>query len=242
MRSLFIAQWWYLWQLIRRRFIVGLGLVASTAVFMGQQVATNPRSGVFTLFFAGTSLTDIAQGHVQLPILWFVFFLTPTLIFVGVWSSLLQHRWPMLRALMYTRVQIGLVNFGLILAAAVAYSGLILAAIFLSQWGFHGHDPSGLSPNGYMGWYWLVVAVLIFLLMIQYLVSLLNPRLDLVVISSLLVISAYSSWNWNPLAMAMLLQQQSALNDSHLFFVAVMDVIFCTIILIVEHQSKIEGG
>lgn len=242
MQSLFIAQWWYLWQLIRRRFIIGVGLVILTAVFMGQQVATNPRSGVFTLFFAGTSLTDIAQGHVQLPILWFVFFLTPTLIFVGVWSSLLQLRWPMLRALMYTRVQIGLVNFGLILAVVVAYSGLILAAIFLSQWGFHGHEPSGLSPNGYTGWYWLVVAVLIFLLVIQYLVSLLNPRLDLVVISGLLVVSAYSSWNWNPLAMAMLLRQQGTLNNLHLLFVTVTDVIFCTTILIVERQSMIGEG
>ncbi|MDF7681919.1 rhodopsin [Lactobacillus sp. ESL0679] len=216
MIRLFWSQLLYFWQIIRYRCLTWLAFISLAIVMISMQLVGNPHESAFTAFFQGVSFIQVFQHQVQLPVMWFSYFIIPSLILLNGLQELWQSRTLHLRGLQFAPRKFVQINFVLLALLAIIYSGVTILVLAMSA---QLLSLPKLRIGNYVGIQSVLLLFLInclgiyFLLLLQAAINNFNSALGVMVPLCLLIITAYTAWQNNPLNSLMLVR----MNSSNLF-------------------------
>lgn len=174
-----------------------MSLIVSTEILIGVQFAGNLKFSVWQVFFDGTSFQEISGGHVSIPILWFCYLIIPSLILLNSTGEMLEKDLIKLHGLGFTKTQMAINNMLLTSLTTVFYVAITLVVLLIFK----------KIPNYYLG---LGIIVTSFSLqLMQLIIQLFNLVVSLFIPVMILIGTMYSSNEFNPINITMLLRMDS---------------------------------
>ena len=210
------------------RFIFWTILEALSIVLISLQFLQNPHFSVIVFFFQGTDFVAISQNDVVFPVLWFIYFIAPLLIFLNAFKQLWQKRVMQIRGFQYSPLLFAIINLelcGIVILAYLFITGIFfgICTHFLSLQKlntFYDSTVFGLFSLLLVNWLGEFS-----LSLLQIIISKYNAAIGIIVIFSLLIVTAYTAWRDNPLN-SLMLSRVNSKEILSLLIVIFIEVIF----------------
>lgn len=156
-----------------------------------------PTQGKFLIlsFFDGVSLQNIPAREIQLPILWLIMLLIPTLILFDGLSELNHNRWIQLKGLQITISQLIKINLLLAFLLNVIYGSFIFGLLIIC---------SGIQNIQIIILYLGFLTSLMLLTILQLNIGIMNFPLSVIVNIIVIIGTVYTEISTNPLNLTMI--------------------------------------
>lgn len=229
MKRLFLDQLLYLWQIIRFRFIFWVLIIDLLIITQSILFGSNPKFSPLLTWFQGIDLLSVSQQHVEMPIIWLIYFFTPLLVILNSFQDLWSIRGQQLRGQQYSHGNFLITNLELMGIITFAFNMLTELPIIIFTYIF---GPFNLKMGCFHGLKALLILIIInflgifLLLVLQALISRYNAPLGIVIPLVLLIITAYTSWPLNPLNSLMILRVGNANIISMLCTIIVVTILY----------------
>lgn len=197
MKNLVISQAAYLWHCIKKRVVIWISLWIIVLVVMSKQLQPSSLNLVQEVF-DGISFSEIETHVLKFPVMWFVCFFGPELVFLNSINEAQVKREIIFRGMRFSPLKLAVSHLMEIIFFSIGYSVISIGAIFLLE----QKVTANLIKVGIM-----ISIGTLFLLLLQVILGQYLSLLGIVVPLVLLVGTAYLPIKWNPLNYLMLARQ-----------------------------------
>jgi len=215
--------------LIKKRFYLWVIMLSIAIIFLSKQSVDNPRVNIFSIFFRGISIAELTEIPIQLPVVWFVYFIAPIFIVGTSLIEIWEKKIIILRGLQYNKSNYFIINILCLVYITVIYTGIIIGIMYTVNLFVKSNHNLKVSTTEITILIMGIVLNVFLLLLIYSAISLFNKYLGIIACVFNIVLAPYTKLVINPLNLTMMSRYQEIPVLKTVFILIITSFFMCII-------------